>query len=76
MQENDHLKSRDNVDNFDLAIDDANADYSVSGIPEEVVKRSENFNILQTDSENHTSPTNASRPERSRPKTIVQCIQR
>ena len=47
VQENDHLKSRDNVDNFDLAIDDANADYSVSGIPEEAVKRSENLNILQ-----------------------------
>ena len=47
VQENDHLKSRDNVDKFDLAIDDANADYSVSGIPEEAVKRSENLNILQ-----------------------------
>ena len=47
VQENDHLKSRDNVDKFDLATNDANADYSVSGIPEETVKRSENFNILQ-----------------------------
>ena len=47
VQENDHLKSRDNVYKFDLATDDANADYSVSGIPEEAVKRSENFNILQ-----------------------------
>ena len=47
VQENDHLKSRDNVDKFDLATDDANADYSVSGIPEEAVKRSENSNILQ-----------------------------
>ena len=42
-----HLKSRDNVDKFDLATDDANVDFSVSGIPEEAVKRSENFNILQ-----------------------------
>ena len=47
VQENYHLKSRDNVDKFDLATDDANVDYSVSGIPEEAVKRSENFNILQ-----------------------------
>ena len=47
VQENDHLKSRDNVDKFDLATDEANADFSVSGIPEEAVKRSENFNILQ-----------------------------
>ena len=47
MQENYHLKSRDNVDKFDLATDDANVDFSVSGIPEEAVKRSENLNILQ-----------------------------
>ena len=47
VQENHHLKSRDNVDKFDLATDDANVDFSVSGIPEEAVNRSENFNILQ-----------------------------
>ena len=47
VQENHHLKSRDNVDKFDLATDDADVDFSVSGIPEEAVKRSENFNILQ-----------------------------
>ena len=47
MQENYHHKSRDNVDKFDLATDHANVDFSVSGIPEEAVKRSENFNILQ-----------------------------
>ena len=47
VQENYHLKSRDNVDKFDLATDEANVDFSVSGIPEEAVKRSENFNILQ-----------------------------
>ena len=47
VQENYHLKSRDNVDKFDLATDDANVDFSVSGIPEEAVKRAENFNILQ-----------------------------
>ena len=47
VQENDHLKSRDNVDKFDLATDDTNVDFSVSGIPEEAVKRSENFDILQ-----------------------------
>ena len=47
VQENYHLKSRDSVDKFDLATDDANVDFSVSGIPEEAVKRSENFSILQ-----------------------------
>ena len=47
VQENYNLKSRDTVDKFDLATDDTNIDFSVSGIPEEAVKRSENFNILQ-----------------------------
>ena len=47
VQENYHLKSRDNLDKFDLATDDANVDFSVSGIPEEAVKRSETLNILQ-----------------------------
>ena len=47
MQENYHLKSRDTVDKFDLATDDTNIDFSVSGIPEETVKRSETLNILQ-----------------------------
>ena len=46
VQENDHLKSRDTVDKFDLATDDTNIDFSVSGI-QEVVKRSETSNILQ-----------------------------
>ena len=45
--QNYHLKSRDTVDKFDLATDDTNVDFSVSGITEEAVKRSENFNILQ-----------------------------
>ena len=47
VQENYHLKSRHTVDKFDFATDDTNIDFSVSGIPEEAVKRSENFNILQ-----------------------------
>ena len=76
VQEIYHLKSRDNVDKFDLATDDANVDFNISGIPEEAVKRSENFNISSTDSENHTSPTERSRPERPRQRTIIQCIQR
>ena len=40
-------KSRDNVDKFDLATDDGNIDFNISGIPDEAVKRSENFNVLQ-----------------------------
>ena len=35
VQEDYHLKSRDNVDKFDLATDDANVDFNISGIPEE-----------------------------------------
>ena len=47
VQENCHLKSRDKADKFDLATDDGNIDFNISGIPDEAVKRSENFNILQ-----------------------------
>ena len=47
VQEDCHLKSRDKVDKFDLATDDGNIDFNVSGVPEKAVKRSENFNILQ-----------------------------
>ena len=47
VQEDYHLKSRDNVDKFDLATDDGNIDFNISGIPDEAVKRSENFDILQ-----------------------------
>ena len=32
-----HLKSRDKLDKFDLATDDADVDFSISGIPEEAV---------------------------------------
>ena len=47
VQENHHLERRDIVDQFDLATDDTNIDFSVSGIPEETVKRSETMNILE-----------------------------
>ena len=47
MQENYHLERCDTVDKFDLATDDTNIDFSVSGLPEETVKRSETLNILQ-----------------------------
>ena len=45
VQENYHLKSRDTVDKFDLATDDENIDFNISGILDEAVKRSQNFNI-------------------------------
>ena len=45
VQENYHLKSRDNVDKFNLAMDDENIDFNISGIPDATVKRSQSFNI-------------------------------
>ena len=47
MQEDCHLKNRDDADKFNLATDDGNIDFNISGFPDEAVKRSENFNILQ-----------------------------
>ena len=47
VQENHNRECRDTVDQFDLATNDANIDFSVSGNPEETVKRSETMNILE-----------------------------
>ena len=47
VQEDCYLKNRDKADKFDLATDDGNIDFNISGISDEAVKRSENFNILQ-----------------------------
>ena len=47
VQEDCHLKRCDETDKFDLATDIENIDFNISGIPDEAVKRSENFNILQ-----------------------------
>ena len=47
VQEDCHLKNRDKSDKFNLATDDGNFDFNISGIPDEAVKRSQNFNILQ-----------------------------
>ena len=46
-KKNHHLERRDTVDKFGIATDDTNIDFSVSGIPEETVKRSKTLNILQ-----------------------------
>ena len=45
VQEDYHLKNRDDTDKFNLATDDENIDFNTSGIPDEAVKRSQNFNI-------------------------------
>ena len=47
VQEDCHLKNRDDADKFNFATDDENIDFNISRIPDEAVKRSQNFNILQ-----------------------------
>ena len=46
VQGKENLEHRETVDQFDIATNDANIDFSVSGIPEETVKRSATMNIL------------------------------
>ena len=45
VQEDCHLKNRDDADKFNLATDDENIDFNISGIPDATVKRSQSFNI-------------------------------
>ena len=45
VQEDCHLKNRDDADKFKLATDDENIDFNISGIPDETLKRSQGFNI-------------------------------
>ena len=46
VQRKENREHRETVDKFDHATNDANIDFSVSGIPEETVKRSETMSIL------------------------------
>ena len=46
VQRQENREHRETVDQFNLAINDAHIDFSVSGIPEETVKRSETMSIL------------------------------
>ena len=45
MQEDCHLKNRDDADKFNLAMDDENIDFNISSIPDATVKRFQIFNI-------------------------------
>ena len=45
VQEDCHLKNRDDADKFNLATDDENIDFNSSSIPDATVKRSQSFNI-------------------------------
>ena len=40
-----HLKNRDKADKFNLAMDDENIDFNISGIPDATVKRSQSINV-------------------------------
>ena len=45
VQEDCHLKNRDDADKFIFAMDDENIDFNISGIPDATVKRSQSINI-------------------------------
>ena len=45
VQEDCHLKNRDDADKFNLAMDDENVDFNISGIPNATVKRSQSISV-------------------------------
>ena len=45
VQEDGHLKNRDDADKFNLAVDDENIDFNISGIPDATVKRSQSISV-------------------------------
>ena len=56
VQEVGCLKNRDDADKFNLAMDDGNIDFNISGVPNVMVKRSQSINVLnliQNDLQQH-----------------------
>ena len=45
VQEDGYLKNRDDADKFNLAMDDENIDFNISGVPNAMVKRSQSINV-------------------------------
>ena len=45
VQEVGHLKNRDDADKFNLAMDDENIDFNISGIPDATVKRTQSISV-------------------------------
>ena len=45
VQEDGELKNRDDADKFNLAMDDENIDFNISGIPDATVKRSQSISV-------------------------------
>ena len=55
VQEVGYLKNRDDANKFNLAMDDENIDFNISGVPNAMVKRSQSINVhnLIQQIENH-----------------------
>ena len=45
VQEDGYLKNRDDADKFNLAMDDENIDFNISGVPDAMVKRSQSISV-------------------------------
>ena len=45
VQEDGYLKDRDDADKFNLAMDDENIDFNISGVPNAMVKRSQSISV-------------------------------
>ena len=45
VQEDGYLKKRDDADKFNLAMDDENIDFNISGVPNAMVKRSQSISV-------------------------------
>ena len=45
VQEDGYLKNRDDADKFNLAMDDENIDFNISGVPDATVKRSQSISV-------------------------------
>ena len=76
VQEDCHLKNRDDTDKFNLATDDENIDFNISGIPDAAVQRSQNFSIHDLIQRIASHPQQEAVQNDPRTTTIIQCIQR
>ena len=45
VQEDGYLKNRDDANKFNLAMDDENIDFNISGVPNAMVKRSQSISV-------------------------------
>ena len=56
VQEVGHLENRDDADKFNLAMDDGNIDFNISGVPNAMVERSQSMKVhnLIQQIENHS----------------------